>query len=102
MELQTVRNRAKELGELLSDLERVRQERRKARQNKSKYGGIESSSGGFSSGGFNGSSSSRYGGFGSDSPGGLVCLIAMALKSDDEIHRVWRRQPSHQLFLFPR
>lgn len=71
-----VRNRAKEIGELLSDLDRVRQERRKAKANRAKYTGVSSdgfrngaggasSSGGFSSS--SGGSGSRYGGFGSDS-----------------------------------
>lgn len=68
-----VRNRAKELGELLSDVDRIRAERKKARATKNKYGGIEGSGGigGAFSGGYGGNSaggrSSRYGGFGSDS-----------------------------------
>ena len=57
-----VRNRAKELAELLSDVDRIRQERKKARANKAKYTGVEGGAGGFSS-------SSRYGGFGSESGG---------------------------------
>ncbi|SNX87884.1 related to ENT3 - cytoskeletal adaptor [Melanopsichium pennsylvanicum] len=55
-----VRNRAKELADLLSDVDRIRQERRKARSNKSKYTG-----GG--NGEFVPGSGTRYGGFGSDS-----------------------------------
>ncbi|KAH7156436.1 hypothetical protein EDB81DRAFT_787060 [Dactylonectria macrodidyma] len=61
-----VRNRAKELAELLGDVERIRAERKKARASKNKYTGVEGGAtfgGGFSSGG----SSSRYGGFGSES-----------------------------------
>ncbi|KAI1374337.1 hypothetical protein F4677DRAFT_176737 [Hypoxylon crocopeplum] len=58
-----VRNRAKELAELLGDVERIRSERKKARSNKTKYTGVE----GGTMGGF--SSSSRYGGFGSESGG---------------------------------
>ncbi|KAI0839328.1 ENTH-domain-containing protein [Hypoxylon sp. FL0890] len=58
-----VRNRAKELAELLGDVDRIRAERKKARANKTKYTGVE----GGSMGGF--SSSSRYGGFGSESGG---------------------------------
>ncbi|KAI2467100.1 ENTH-domain-containing protein [Annulohypoxylon bovei var. microspora] len=58
-----VRNRAKELAELLSDVERIRTERKKARSNKAKYTGVE----GGSMGGLSGSS--RYGGFGSESGG---------------------------------
>ncbi|KAI1138022.1 ENTH-domain-containing protein [Hypoxylon sp. FL0543] len=58
-----VRNRAKELAELLGDVDRIRAERKKARANKAKYTGVE----GGSMGGF--SSSSRYGGFGSESGG---------------------------------
>lgn len=64
-----VRNRAKELTELLGDVERIRSERKKARANKAKYGGVEGGMGrmgGFSS---SGGSSSRYGGFGSDTGG---------------------------------
>ncbi|CAN8101680.1 unnamed protein product [Discula destructiva] len=66
-----VRNRAKELTELLGDVERIRAERKKARANKAKYGGVEGGlgrMGGFSSGS-GGGSSSRYGGFGSDTGG---------------------------------
>lgn len=64
-----VRNRSSELAKLLSDVDTIRQERKKARANKHKYGGVEggaSLGGGFSSGG------SRYGGFegGSSSFGG--------------------------------
>ena len=58
-----VRNRAKELAELLSDVDRIRVERKKARATKNKYTGVEggaSLGGGFSGG-------SRFGGFGSES-----------------------------------
>ncbi|KAI2604635.1 ENTH-domain-containing protein [Hypoxylon sp. NC1633] len=58
-----VRNRAKELAELLGDVDRIRAERKKARTNKAKYTGVE----GGTMGGF--SSSSRYGGFGNESGG---------------------------------
>lgn len=61
-----VRNRAKELAELLGDVERIRSERKKARATKNKYTGVEggaSYGGGFSGG-------SRYGGFGPESSGG--------------------------------
>ena len=63
-----VRNRAKELAELLGDVDRIRAERKKARANRNKFGGVEGGTGmgGFSgSGGFSGGSS-RYGGFGSE------------------------------------
>ena len=59
-----VRNRSAELAKLLGDVEQIRQERKKARSNKNKYGGVEGGAGlggGFASGG------SRYGGFGSES-----------------------------------
>ncbi|SPO31649.1 related to ENT3 - cytoskeletal adaptor [Ustilago trichophora] len=56
-----VRNRAKELAELLSDVDRIRQERRKARSNKTKY------TGGGNAEFVPGSGTGRYGGFGSDS-----------------------------------
>lgn len=58
-----VRNRSKELVELLSDVEKIRVERRKAKVNKHKYIGTGNDAMSFSSGG------SRYGGFGSDSLG---------------------------------
>ncbi|CAG8481879.1 3816_t:CDS:2 [Scutellospora calospora] len=55
-----VRSRAKELAELLSDVEKIRQERRKAKANKTKYTGVSSDAIGY------GGSSSRYGGFGNN------------------------------------
>ncbi|KAG9248483.1 hypothetical protein BJ878DRAFT_488004 [Calycina marina] len=62
-----VRNRAKELAELLSDVDRIRAERKKARSTRTKYTGVE---GGAGLGGGNSSgSSSRYGGFGSEESG---------------------------------
>ena len=67
-----VRNRAKELAELLSDVDRIRAERKKARTSKNKYGGVEGGggSGGISSGGASGGGGNgfgrRYGGFGGD------------------------------------
>ncbi|KAK4451409.1 hypothetical protein QBC34DRAFT_55030 [Podospora aff. communis PSN243] len=63
-----VRHRAKELAELLGDVERIRAERKKARANKAKYTGVEGGGGFGGGGGFSGSSG-RYGGFGSDSGG---------------------------------
>ncbi|MCJ1381711.1 Epsin-3, clathrin recruitment and traffic between the Golgi and endosome [Xylographa soralifera] len=57
-----VRNRSKELAELLGDVDRIRAERKKARGNRNKFGGVEG--GGAMSGGM--SSGSRYGGFGSE------------------------------------
>ncbi len=59
-----VRNRSKELSELLGDVDRIRAERKKARSNRNKFGGVE---GGAMSGGL--SSGSRYGGFGSEDQG---------------------------------
>lgn len=55
-----VRNRAKELADLLSDVDKIRAERKKARSNRNKFGGVEGGPGlgGSTSGG------SRYGGFG--------------------------------------
>ena len=53
-----VRNRAKELAELLSDVERIRAERKKSRTTRNKYSGVE---GGAGFGG--GLSSGRFGGF---------------------------------------
>ncbi|CAG8542866.1 4539_t:CDS:2, partial [Ambispora leptoticha] len=61
-----VRNRAKELAELLSDVEKIRTERKKAKANRTKYTSVSSDSLGYS--GFGGSGS-RYGGFSGDSFG---------------------------------
>ncbi|KAJ7644679.1 hypothetical protein FB45DRAFT_898450 [Roridomyces roridus] len=58
-----VRNRSRELVELLSDVEKIRGERRKAKANKHKYIGT-GNEGGMS---FGGGGSGRYGGFGNDS-----------------------------------
>ncbi len=58
-----VRNRAQEIAKLLSDVDAIRAERKKARANRNKAGGVE---GGMGIGGGM-SSGSRYGGFGSDS-----------------------------------
>jgi epsin len=58
-----VRNRAKELAELLGDVDRIRTERKKARATKNKYTGVEGGGSMFSGGGSGG----RYGGFGSES-----------------------------------
>ncbi|KAK3818632.1 MAG: ENTH-domain-containing protein [Benniella sp.] len=60
-----VRNRAKELAEMLSSVDRIKEERKKAKANRNKYTGSEGGSGG-GSGGFAGTGS-KYGGFGSDS-----------------------------------
>ncbi|KAL1867934.1 hypothetical protein VTK73DRAFT_3899 [Phialemonium thermophilum] len=58
-----VRNRAKELTELLSDVDRIRAERKKAKANRTKYTGVEGGLGGGLS------SSGRFGGFGNQSGG---------------------------------
>ncbi|GAB5589173.1 Epsin-3 [Umbelopsis nana] len=58
-----VRNRAKELAELLSDVDKIKAERKKAKHNRNKYTAVASSS---STSGYGGGGS-RYGGFGSDS-----------------------------------
>ncbi|EPB89724.1 hypothetical protein HMPREF1544_03387 [Mucor circinelloides 1006PhL] len=74
-----VRNRAKELAELLGDVDLIKAERKKAKKNRNKYTGVGSeggmmfsSGGGYSNGGIGSGSSSmgggsRYEGFGSDS-----------------------------------
>ncbi|KAF9182921.1 Epsin-3, clathrin recruitment and traffic between the Golgi and endosome [Haplosporangium sp. Z 11] len=54
-----VRNRAKEFAEMLSSVDRIKEERKKAKANRNKYVGSEG-------GGFAGTGS-KYGGFGSDS-----------------------------------
>jgi epsin len=63
-----VRNRSKELVDLLSDVDKIRTERKKAKGNRAKYGGYEGGGSGGGSGGES-SSSGRYGGFGSESAG---------------------------------
>jgi epsin len=64
-----VRNRSRELVELLSDVEKIRGERRKAKTNKNKYTGVGND--GFSGTmSFEGRGGSRYGGFGSEGLGG--------------------------------
>jgi epsin len=81
-----VRNRAKELAELLDDVDRIKAERKKAKKNRNKYTGVgsdgssmfQSSSGGYNGGGGGGGfsssgyggGSSRYEGFGSDTISG--------------------------------
>ncbi|KAL1980448.1 hypothetical protein VTN96DRAFT_4137 [Rasamsonia emersonii] len=62
-----VRNRSQELVKLLSDVDLIRAERKKARANRNKFGGIE---GGMGFGGGLSGSRGRYGGFGSESFGG--------------------------------
>ncbi|EMC99804.1 hypothetical protein BAUCODRAFT_101891 [Baudoinia panamericana UAMH 10762] len=63
-----VRNRSKELTDLLSDVEKIRAERKKARGTRNKYSGHEGGGGLGMSGS---SSASRYGGFGSESGSGV-------------------------------
>jgi epsin len=60
-----VRNRSKELVELLSDVEKIRTERKKARGNRTKYAGYEGG-GGLGPGSMGGGSGSGMGGFGSE------------------------------------
>ncbi|KAF8926452.1 ENTH-domain-containing protein [Dissophora ornata] len=56
-----VRNRAKEVAEMLSSVDRIKEERKKAKANRNKFVGSEGGGGGFAGSG------SKYGGFGSDS-----------------------------------
>ncbi|KAI9357543.1 hypothetical protein BD770DRAFT_420123 [Pilaira anomala] len=62
-----VRSRAKELAELLGDVDAIKAERKKAKKNRNKYTGVGSDGGmgGFAGGA--GMSSGRYEGFGSES-----------------------------------
>lgn len=67
-----VRNRAKELAELLSDVDRIRAERKKARATRNKYSGVEGGAGlGGGLGPSGMSSGSRFGGFGSEDRSGF-------------------------------
>lgn len=66
-----VRNRAKEFAEMLGSVDRIKDERKKAKANRNKFVGSEGG-GGIGSGGSGGGSGfagsgSKYGGFGSDS-----------------------------------
>ncbi|KAJ3006408.1 Epsin-3, clathrin recruitment and traffic between the Golgi and endosome [Thoreauomyces humboldtii] len=62
-----VRHRAKEIADLLKDTDRIKAERRKAKENRQKYTGVASNS--FSTGSGGGGGSRYGGGFGSDSGG---------------------------------
>ncbi|KAG0311687.1 Epsin-3, clathrin recruitment and traffic between the Golgi and endosome [Dissophora globulifera] len=59
-----VRTRAKEFAEMLSSVDRIKEERKKAKANRNKFVGSEGGGGG--GGGMSGAGS-KYGGFGSDS-----------------------------------
>lgn len=66
-----VRNRAKELAELLNNIDLIKAERKKAKKNRNKYTGVGSEGGmSFSGGSSNYSGGSRFEGFGSSSGGG--------------------------------
>jgi epsin len=69
-----VREKSKQLVELLGDDERVREERNKAKQLREKFGGnlggVSSGGGGYSGGGGGGSGGSQYAGYGNDDYGG--------------------------------
>ncbi|KAJ3044709.1 Epsin-3, clathrin recruitment and traffic between the Golgi and endosome [Rhizophlyctis rosea] len=58
-----VRNRAQEIQDLLANNDKIKEERKKAKENRNKYTGVASDGFGFGSG----SGGNRYGGFGSDS-----------------------------------
>ncbi|KAJ6187329.1 hypothetical protein N7519_002237 [Penicillium mononematosum] len=62
-----VRNRSSELVKLLGDVDQIRAERKKAKNNRNKFSGFEGGMGVGS--GLSSSGSGRYGGFGSDSMG---------------------------------
>ncbi|KAJ5410162.1 Golgi to endosome transport protein (Ent3) [Penicillium crustosum] len=62
-----VRNRSSELVKLLGDVDQIRTERKKAKNNRNKFSGFEGGMGAGS--GMSSSGSGRYGGFGSDSMG---------------------------------
>jgi hypothetical protein len=84
-----VRNRSRELVELLSDVEKIRAERRKSKANKHRYTGTGNDALSFSS------SDSRYGGFGGDTfnggsyDRGMLHLYKMAQSSSLAL-RIWR------------
>src|ERR1700722_593868 len=84
-----VRNRAREICELLGDVEKIRAERRKAKANKNKFVGTGNDEMSFSSDG------SRFGGFGNDSfgngydRGASSCVSSLLLAT--HLQRLWRR-----------
>lgn len=107
-----VRNRAKLLVELVSDTERIKEEREKARQNRNKYGGVSAqearmgggftAGGGFRSGGGGGgdygSNSSRYDDFDGPSPFSPKPKRSNAAGSSDTTARSGEyRQPASKL-----
>lgn len=57
-----VRNRSKELTDLLGDVERIRSERKKSRTTRNKYAGVEGGTG-LGAGSFGSGGGGRYGGF---------------------------------------
>ncbi|KAJ3045446.1 Epsin-3, clathrin recruitment and traffic between the Golgi and endosome [Rhizophlyctis rosea] len=61
-----VRNRAQEIQDLLANNDKIKEERRKAKDNRNKYTGVSSDGFGSGSGGFGGGGSGRYGGFSSE------------------------------------
>ncbi|KAF9221549.1 ENTH-domain-containing protein [Gyrodon lividus] len=77
---QNVRNRARELVELLSDVDGIRAERRKAKTNRGKYVGSGNDPMSFTSG------NSRYGGFGSDGLGGGSGYYGDRMSGRDDYH----------------
>jgi hypothetical protein len=87
--LTVVRNRAKELADLLSDSEKIRAERKKAKAARTKYTGVGSDEGGF------GGSGKKYGGFGSEDlsygsySGQVYGILAACIGQADR--RGWRR-----------
>jgi len=65
-----VKNRAKEIADMLSDTEKIKEERKKARLNRNKYTGVASDQARSGFGAFSGEGGgggSKYQGFGSDS-----------------------------------
>ena len=87
-----MRNRSRELVELLSDVEKIRAERRKAKANKNKYVGVGND-------GFGSSFDSGYSGFGNDSliggsyngnyNNGTVPLFHLMSSSNQKLTRPW-------------
>jgi epsin len=85
--------------ELLSDVEKIRTERKKAKTTKNKYVGVGNE--GMSFGNFDVSSGSRYGGFGNDSltsssygnygNGGFRCNIEMLLALIVRLQFRWKQ-----------
>ena len=87
-----MRNRSRELVELLSDVEKIRTERRKAKANKNKYVGVGNDGFGMSFDSGYGNDSLGGGSYSGNYSNGTVPLFFFMLNSNQELNRpcFWR------------